>query len=94
MNRNKEEGIDQESIHQVLHLTQDALWESDKSTKTSHIQKRLEVSPFPADDHKATRPDTDRAICQSRTQINKKDPQKKSGAYMYLHVRKNTRVYN
>ena len=36
-----EEGKDQELIHQVLHLTQDTLWERDKSTKKRHIQKRL-----------------------------------------------------
>ena len=35
--------------------------------------------------------DTDKAIVQRRTQINK-DPQKKSGAY--LHVRKNACAYH
>ena len=41
--------------NQVPDLTQDTLWESDKSIRKRHIQKRLEVSPFPAGDHKAAR---------------------------------------
>ena len=39
--------------NKVTHLTQDTLRESDKSTRKRHIQKRLEVSPFPAGDQKA-----------------------------------------
>ena len=70
--------------NQVPHLTQNTLWESDKSTRKLHIQKRLEVSPFPAGDHKAARHRQDRSKTNT---IKKKDPQKKSGAY--LRVRKN-----
>ena len=36
--------------NQVLHLTQDTTWESDKNTIKLHNQ---EVSPFPAGDHRA-----------------------------------------
>ena len=38
--------------NQVPHLTQDTTWESNKST-INITNKSLEVSPFPADDHKA-----------------------------------------
>ena len=31
------------------------MWESDKKTRKHHIQDSQEVSPFPADDHKAAR---------------------------------------
>ena len=57
--------------NQAPHLTQNTLGERDKSVRTRHIQMRLEVSPFKASDHKAARPDADKAIqvCQRRTQI-------------------------
>ena len=41
--------------NQAPQLTQDTLWESDKIIRKCHIQKCLEVSPFPASDHKAAR---------------------------------------
>ena len=52
-----EEGKDQELIsNQVPHLTRDIIWESDKkNTRKYHTQGSQEVSPFPADDHKAAR---------------------------------------
>ena len=39
--------------NQVLHLTQDTIWVSDKNTRKHHIQESQEVIPFPAGDHKA-----------------------------------------
>ena len=39
--------------NQVPHLAQGTTWESDKNTRKHHIQENQEVSPFPADDHKA-----------------------------------------
>ena len=39
--------------NQVPHLTQDTTWESDKTMRKHQIQESQEVSPFPADDHKA-----------------------------------------
>ena len=39
--------------NQVPHLTQVTTQESDKNTIKHHIQETQEVSPFPADDHKA-----------------------------------------
>ena len=39
--------------NQVPHLTQDAIWESDKHTIRHHIESQ-EVSPFPAGDYKAS----------------------------------------
>ena len=39
--------------NQVLQLTQDTIWGSDKNTRKHHIQESKEVSPFPAGDHKA-----------------------------------------
>ena len=41
--------------NQVLHMTQDTIWESDKNTRKHHRQESQEVSPFPAGDHKAAR---------------------------------------
>ena len=41
--------------NQVLHLTQDNIWESDKITRKHHIQENQEVSPSPVGDHNATR---------------------------------------
>ena len=41
--------------NQVPHLAQDTIWESDKNTRKYHIQESQEVSPLPADDHKAVR---------------------------------------
>ena len=38
--------------NQVLHLTQDTTWESDK-TQVNITNKSQEVNPFPAGDHKA-----------------------------------------
>ena len=37
---------------QVPNLTQDNIWESDKYTRKHHIQKRQEVNPLPAGDHR------------------------------------------
>ena len=37
--------------NQVLQLTQDTMWESDKTKKTHHTQESQEISPFPAGDH-------------------------------------------
>ena len=75
--------------NQVPHQTQDTLWERDKNTRKRHIQKRLEVRPFTASDHKTAQ--TDKAMCQRRTQI-KNNPQKKSGAYLkevfYVYLNK------
>ena len=43
--KSKEEGKCQESIQlSISHLTQDILWESDKSKRKPHLQKRLEIS--------------------------------------------------
>ena len=53
--KNKEEGKDQESIQYSTTRAQLTLWESDKSTRKHHIQRRLEVSLFSAGDHKAAR---------------------------------------
>ena len=39
--------------NQVLHLTQDTTWESDKNTRKHHIQESQEVSPFTTGDHNA-----------------------------------------
>ena len=39
--------------NQVLHLTQDTTWESDKNTRKHNIQESQETSPFSAGDHKA-----------------------------------------
>ena len=43
--------------NEVPHLTQDTTWERGQKTHTRkhHIQESQEVSPFPADDHKAAR---------------------------------------
>ena len=41
--------------NQVLHLTQETIWECDKNTRKHHIQESQEVCPFPAGDHKALR---------------------------------------
>ena len=41
--------------NQAPQLTQDTIWESDKSTIKHHIQESQEVSPFSAGDHKATK---------------------------------------
>ena len=51
-NVTKKENI-RNRYNKVTHLTQDTLWKSDKSTRKLYIQKRLEVSPFPAGDVKA-----------------------------------------
>ena len=37
------------------HVTQDTIWESDKSTRKHNIQENIEVSTFPAGDHRAAR---------------------------------------
>ena len=66
--KRKKECKDQELINQVSHLTQDTLWESDKSTGKRHIKKRLEVSPCPAGDHKAAK---HRQGNMSKTNTNK-----------------------
>ena len=44
---------DRNRYNQVLHLTQDTTGESEKNTRKHHKQESQEVSPFPADDHKA-----------------------------------------
>ena len=43
--------------NQVLHLTEDTIWESDKNTSSRKhkTQKSQEVSPFPAGDREAAR---------------------------------------
>ena len=41
-NKSKEDGKYQEMINQVPHLTQDTIWESDKTQK-HHIQESKEV---------------------------------------------------
>ena len=48
----KKDGKDLETLNQVLHLTQDTTWESNKDT-INITNKSQEVSPFPAGDHKA-----------------------------------------
>ena len=50
------------------HLTQDTVWESDKSTTKRHIQESQEVSPFQAGDQKAARHRSDN---MASTNINK-----------------------
>ena len=75
--KSKEESKDQESIQSSTTHDPDTLWECDKSTRKRHIHKRLEVSPFPAGDHKAQ--DTDNAICQIQTQIKKKSTKEATG---------------
>ena len=60
--------------NQVPYLTQDTTWENDKTTRKHHIQLSQQVSPFPADDHKAA---TNRQDSMTDTNINnKKGPQK------------------
>ena len=39
--------------NQLLHLTQDTIWESDNNTRKHNVQESQDVSPFPACDHKA-----------------------------------------
>ena len=53
MVKSKEEGQDQESI--LSSTTTDTGYHmvSDNNTRRHHIQENQEVSPFPADDHKA-----------------------------------------
>ena len=63
--------------NQVPHLTQDSTWESDKNTRKHHTQKSLDVSPFPAGDHKAARNRQDSMTKANTKHNNKKDPQKK-----------------
>ena len=72
--------------NQVPHLTQDAIWESDKNTRKHQIQRTQEGSPFPASDHKAARNRQD-SMAKTNTD-NKKDPQKKHclGKYQNLIV--------
>ena len=40
--------------NQVPHLTQDTIWESDKSIRKHYKQKSQAFSPFQAGDHKAS----------------------------------------
>ena len=49
--------------NQVLHLSQDTTWESDKIQKKHHIQESEEVSPLSANDHKAAMNKTARQTC-------------------------------
>ena len=51
--KSKEEGKDQESIQSNTHLTQDTVWESDKTQE--NITYKRAKSSFPAGDHKAAR---------------------------------------
>ena len=41
--------------NQVLPLTQDTVWESDKNTRKHHIQESQEASPFPTGEHKSAK---------------------------------------
>ena len=62
--------------NQVLHLTQDTAWESDKkTTRKHHIQESHEASPFPTDDHKPAR--NRHGIMAKTNTNNQKAPQKK-----------------
>ena len=73
--------------NQVPHLTQDTLWECDKSTRKQHLQKRLEVSPFPAGEQG----------CKPQTRQYVKDKQKKYAKGFRgipLRVCKNACAYN
>ena len=79
--KSKEESKDQESIQSSTTHDPDTFWECDKSTRKRHIQKRLEVSPFPEGDYKAQ--DTDNAICQIQTQIKKIHKRSQWRTYLY-----------
>ena len=67
---------------QVPHLTLDT-WERDKSTRKCHIQKHLEVSPFPAGEHKAAK---HRQGNMPKTDTNKKEIHKRSQGRTHVYA--------
>ena len=63
--------------NQVTHLTQDTTWESNKKNTIDITNKSQEVSPFPADDHRAAM--NRRDSMRNTRHKNANDPQKKYG---------------
>ena len=72
----KEECKYQESIKSSTTPDPRHVWESDKYTRSHHIQESQEVSPFPAGYHKAAR-NRQYSMTKTNTNNKKKYPQKR-----------------
>ena len=59
---------------QVLQVTRDTIWESDKNTRKHHTQENRGISPFQAGDHKAARNRQDSITKKISKRIHKRSP--------------------
>ena len=72
----KRKAILRNRYNQVPHLTQDTIWESDKTQKTQHTREQR-GQPFPVGYHNAARNRQASITKTNMKQNNKKDTQKR-----------------